>query len=70
MTEPDPERPSLKYNLEKEPLTTGRPSDAEVVERARMRATDREYGLRTNQTLFYVVILAVALILVIWMLYA
>lgn len=70
MNEPDPHRPSVEQNLEKEPLTTGRPSDEESVEGARMRATDRFYGVGINQRWFYLVILVVVVFFAIWLLSA
>lgn len=68
MSEPDPHRSSVDYNLEKDPMVTGRPSDEESVERARMRATDRQYGVGIDQRWFYLVILVVVLGFAIWLL--
>jgi hypothetical protein len=70
MNEPDPHRPSVEHNLEKDPLTTGEPSDEESVEGARLRATDRFYGVGINQRWFYLVILAVVVFFAIWLLSA
>jgi hypothetical protein len=68
LSESDPHHASVEYNLEKDPLTTGRPSDEESVEKARMRATDRRYGVGIDQRWFYLVILVVVLCFAIWLL--